>query len=192
VVPKPQEVDPRFEGHCSLVTLVRPNQSRHIIRALRDTGALQSLMSQQSFTDCDYEPTGEFRMIRGVTGETVSVPLVRVTIHSDLCSGVFLCGLATSLPSGIDMLIGNDLCPSLPAVDVAVVTRSQSAAMRREAELPTSLESDPDVFPADVESDLVNKSAEADLTSLFESSVAVDTISYELVDRTALISLQLL
>jgi len=65
VVPKPQEVDPRFEGHCSLVTLVRPDQSRHIIRALRDTGALQSLVSQQSITDCDYEPTGEFRMIRG-------------------------------------------------------------------------------------------------------------------------------
>jgi len=71
-------------------------------------------------------------------GETVSVPLVRVIIQSDLCSGVFLCGLATSLPSGIDRLIGNDLCPSLPAVDVAVVTRFQSAAMRREAELDIS------------------------------------------------------
>jgi len=80
---------------------------------------------------------------------------------------VIFCGLATSLTSGIDMLIRNDLCPSLPAVDVAVVTRSQSAAMRREAELQTSLESDPDVSPADVESDLVNKSAEAELTALF-------------------------
>ena len=36
------------------------------------------------------------------TGETVSVPLVRVTLQSSLCSGSFLCGLATSLPSGID------------------------------------------------------------------------------------------
>jgi len=62
-------------------------------------------------------------MIRGATGDTVSVPLVRVTLLSDLCSGDFFCGLATSLPSGIDMLIGNDLCPSLSA-DVAVVTRS--------------------------------------------------------------------
>ena len=46
VVQKPQEVDPQFEGHCSLVTLVRPDHTRHIVRVLQDTGALQSLMSQ--------------------------------------------------------------------------------------------------------------------------------------------------
>jgi len=39
VVQKPQEVDPRFKGHCSLVAVVRPDQSRHIVRALRDTGS---------------------------------------------------------------------------------------------------------------------------------------------------------
>jgi len=76
VVQKSQEVDPRFEGHCSLVTLVRPDHTRHIVRALRDTGAVQSLVSEQSASDCDYESSGEFRLIRGVTGETVSVPLV--------------------------------------------------------------------------------------------------------------------
>jgi len=85
-------------------------------------------------SDCDYESTGEFRLIRGVTGETVSVPLVRVTLQSSLCSGSFLCGLCTSLPSGIDMLLGNDLCSGAPAVDVAVVTRSKTAALHREAE----------------------------------------------------------
>ena len=56
-----------------------------MICALRDTGALQSLLSE-----CDYESTGKFGMIRGVTGETVSVPFVRVTLQSDLCSGDFL------------------------------------------------------------------------------------------------------
>ena len=66
---------------------------------------MQSFVSQQSVSDCDFEFTGEFRLIRGVTGETVSVPLVRVTLQSSLCSGSFLCGLATSLPSGIDMLL---------------------------------------------------------------------------------------
>jgi len=58
VVQKPQKVDPRFEGHCSLVTLIRPNHSRHTVRVLRDTGALQSLVSQQSVSDCDYDSTG--------------------------------------------------------------------------------------------------------------------------------------
>jgi len=190
VVSKSQKVDPRYEGHCSLVTLVRPDLSRHIIRALRDTSALQSLLSEQSVTDCDYESTGEFRMIRGVTGETVSVPLVRVTLQSSLCSGYVLCGLATSLPSGIDMLIGNDLCPSLSAVDVVVVTRSQTAALRRESELQNLAETDPLVFPADEETEPVFKSAESDLASLFESSEAEETISFEHMDRTELIRLQ--
>jgi len=185
-----QEVDPRFEGHCSLVTL-RPDHTRHIVRALRDTGALQSLVSQQSISDCHYEPTGEFRLIRGVMGETVSVPLVRVTLQSSLCSGSFLCGLATSFPSGIDKLSGNDLCTSAPAIDVAVVTRSQAARLRREADLQTPLVFDPEDCSAEAESDSVDKSAEADLASLFESSVATDTIPFELVDRSELVRLQL-
>jgi len=92
-----------------------------------------------------HKSTGEFRLIRGVTGETVSVPLVRVTLQSSLCSGRFLSGLATSLPSGIDMLLENDLCPGAPAVDVAVVTRFQTASLRREADLQTPLDSEPEI-----------------------------------------------
>jgi len=190
VVQKPQEVDPRFEGHCSLVTLVRPDHTRHIVRALRDTGALQSLVSQQSVSDCDYESTGEFRLSRGVTVETVSVPFVHVTLQSSLCSGSFLCGLATTLPSGIDMLLGNDLCPDVPAVDVAVITRSQTAALCREAELRTPLVSDPEDCSAEAESDSVDQSVDADLASLFESSVASDTIPFERIDRSELIRLE--
>jgi len=147
-------------------------------------------VSQQSVSDCYYESTGEYRLIRGVTVETVSVPLVRVTLQSSLCSGSFLCGLATSLPSGIDMLLGNDLCPGAPAVDLAVVTRSQTAALRSEADLQTPLVSDPEDCSAEAESDSVDKSAEADLASLFETSVATDTIPFELVDRSELIRLQ--
>ena len=147
-------------------------------------------MSQQSISDCDFESKGEFRLIRGVTGETVSAPLVRVTLQSSLYSGSFLCGLATSLPSGIDMLIGNDLHPSVPAVDVAVVTRSQTAALRREADLQTPLVSDSERNLTEAESDSVDKPAETDLASLFESSDVTDTIPFELVDRTELIRLQ--
>jgi len=55
VVSKLQKVDPRYESHCLLVTLVRPDLSRHIILALRNTGDLQSLLSEQSVSDCDNE-----------------------------------------------------------------------------------------------------------------------------------------
>ena len=59
-----------------------------------------------------------------------------------------------------------------------------------EAELQPSLDPDPDIFPADVESDLADRSAEADLAFLSESSVAAETIRFQLMNRTELIHLQ--
>jgi len=88
------------------------------------------------------------------------------------------------------MLLGNDLCPGAPAVDVAVVTRSQTAALRKEAELQTPLDSESGSSPTEAESDSTDKLVEADLASLFESSVDVETIPFELVDRSELIRLQ--
>jgi len=88
------------------------------------------------------------------------------------------------------MLLGNDLCPSVAAVDVAVVTRSQTAALRREADLQTPLISDFERDPTEAELYSVDKPAEADLASLFESSDVTDTIPFELVDRTEFIRLQ--
>jgi len=82
------------------------------------------------------------------------------------------------------------LCPGAPAVDVTVVTRSQTAALRKEAELQTPQDSEPAISPVEAESDSVDKLVEADLASLCESSVAVETIPFELVDRTELIRLQ--
>ena len=187
---KPPDVDPRFEEHCLLVTVIRPDQSRHIVKALRDTGALQSLVSSQFLTDSDYESIGEYRMIRGVTGEIVPVPLVSVVLQSTLCSGKFLYGLVPSLPSGISMLIGKDLCPSMAAVDVAVVIRSQSTAVHRDAKLSDVQELNPNLSPVSTESDQVDKSANNDLSSLFESDDASKTIPFELVNRSELIRLQ--
>ena len=118
--------------------------------------------------------------------------LCALLCKSDLYSGDFLCGLATSLPSGIDMVIGNDLCPSLSA-NVVVVTRSQTAAMQRKAELQqTTSASVADVTPShpDKESDPVDDSVESSLASLFENSKIADTIPFELVDRSELIRLQ--
>ena len=44
--------------------------------------------------------------------------------------------------------------------------------------------------PIEAESDSVDKLVEADLASLFESSVDVETIPFELVDRSEVIRLQ--
>ena len=52
------------------------------------------------------------------------------------------------------------------------------------------VQTDPLVSPADEETEPVVKSAVYDLASLFESSEAEETISFEHVDRTELIRLQ--
>jgi len=83
------------------------------VHLLRDTGALQSLVCSRVLTDTDYTPMGEFRLIRGIIGDVISVPLVEVTLSSSLCKGTFLCGLVSSLPEGIAVLVGNesnDIC----------------------------------------------------------------------------------
>jgi len=103
--------------------VVRPDSSTKRVRLLRDTGALQSLICSRILTDADYVSTGEFRLIRGVTGDIVSVPVVEVTLTSTMCCGTFLCGVVSTLPSGIAILVGNDICSDDPVTDVSVVTR---------------------------------------------------------------------
>jgi len=56
--------------------------------------------------------------------------------------------------------------------------------------LQTPLDSELEISPVEAESHSVDKLAEADLASLFESSVDVETIPFELVDRSELICLQ--
>jgi len=50
---KRPRLDPRFEQHCTPAQLVRPDSSIMHVRLLRDTGALQSLVTQ-SRSDTDY------------------------------------------------------------------------------------------------------------------------------------------
>ena len=122
--------DPGYRSHCLKATLLRPNMAPKTVRALRDTGALQSLLARQAVVDGDYVDTGEVRLIRGITGEVQSVPLVQVSLNCKLCNGNFLVGLVDRLPTGIDALIGNDLCCAADPVDTCVVTRSQAAKQR--------------------------------------------------------------
>ena len=94
---------------------------------LLDTGALQSLVCSRVLTDGDYKATGEFRLIRGVTGNVISIPLVEITLRSSLCNGSYLCGLVSTLADGIAVLVGNGICADTHVTDVTVVTRSQTA-----------------------------------------------------------------
>jgi len=187
-------VEPGFAQHCVTATLVRPDHSQKTVNVLRDTGALQSLVCSRVLSDQDYLPIDESRLIRGVTGDVLSVPLVQITLHSPVCAGTYLCGLVSTLPTGVAILLGNDLCPDLPTMDVNVVTRSQTAALKKQ------VESVPDVVtasvaddsPADLEpADDTSSDPVTDVSSLFEDSSNSSSLSFfNLVDRKELISLQ--
>jgi len=124
-------VDPRYTPYCHKAVLKSSDMSCHPVILLRDTGCLQSLVSRQSVSPSDFTDTGEFRLIKGISDIIISVPLVEITLESELCTGTVLCGLADTLPQGIDVLVGNDLCPAdetIDSCDAFVVTRAQAAA----------------------------------------------------------------
>ena len=86
----------------------------------------------------------------------------------------------------MDLLIGNDICQDIAAADVGVVTRSQTAALRRQTkqDLAQAQQSVPDnLAQADEFSDM-------GLASLFEESESSVSIPFELVNRAEVIRLQ--
>ena len=125
-------IDSRYKNHCVDAHLISPDGSKRSVNILRDTGALQSLVSSSVVSNDEIIFTGEQRLIRGVTGDVMAVPLVEVSLDSVLCSGTFLCGLVSTLPAGIALLVGNDLSNHNTISDINVVTRSMTAAMRTE------------------------------------------------------------
>ena len=138
--------------------------------------------------------TGEKRLIRGITGDVIAVPLVEVTIDSSLCSGTYLCGLVSTLPDGIALLVGNDLCCDETITGVNVVTRSMTAAQAAQNDQLISQKSANDQLELNNDTDSTQISADnfpeseilADVAPLFEENpVTIDT-----VNRDKLIELQ--
>jgi len=119
--------EPSPERHCTEAELVRPNSSIKRVRLLRDTGALQSLVCIRNLSNDDCVSTGEFRLIRGVTGEVIPVPLVQVTQSCVMCQETFLCGLVSTLAVGIAVLVCNDIRVVARVTELNVVTSSQTA-----------------------------------------------------------------
>jgi len=136
------KVNPLFSTHWCTATLTSPDQSQRSLTVLRDSGSLQSLISRDKLSSPDYVDTGESRLIKGVIGDVVRVPLVEVDLQSQYGTGKYLFGLVDRLPNDtFDALIGNDLDPPMideVPVSVGVVTRSQTAALRQcnSADLP--------------------------------------------------------
>ena len=80
------------------------------IRILRDTGASQSLMIQSMLPLSDQTSMATSVLIQGVELSTVTVPLHRVYLHSDLITGSVVVGIRPTLPvKRVSFVLGNDL-----------------------------------------------------------------------------------
>src|SRR5688572_20151712 len=98
-------------GHlsfCSSGYVYTPNGLSRNIVVLRDTDSLQTLASKELLHANEFCDTGEVRLIRGISGVTLQVPLVELRLESKFANGTILCGLVDQLPSGIHILIGNE------------------------------------------------------------------------------------
>jgi len=111
------------------------------INILRDTAALQSLLRSSAVPEDALIHTGDVRWIRGISGKIIDVPLVQVHLKCDLFDSLVDVCLISSLPDGVDFLLGNDLCSQFTPVDECVVTRSMT---HNAQQLSSDVTSEPD------------------------------------------------
>ncbi len=92
-----------------LVTLVG-DEEEDPIKILRDTGAIDSFILESILPFSPQSYIGENVLIRGIGLNTLSVPLHKVKIQSDLVQGQVLVGIRPALPmDGIHLILGNGL-----------------------------------------------------------------------------------
>ena len=97
---------------------------------LRDTGSLQSLITEDCFRKYNYSILNNFCSVKGITEKIIRTPLVQVNLSSDLANGNVAVGVHNHIPPYFDILIENDLVNPNNTLclkdDILVVTRAQS------------------------------------------------------------------
>jgi len=125
-------VHEKLAPFCANAILCTNNGARRPVVLLRDSGALQSLVSKECLNAGDYVDRLLHRLIQKILGQLTEIPLVEVSVESDKLSGKILCGLIENLPHGVDFLIGNDLQEEMP-LHVSLVTRARTYNTDRNA-----------------------------------------------------------
>jgi len=177
-------IHPLFTPYCKPASIVRIDGSVKQIQTLRDTGAMQSLL-KDTHNRNDYITTDETRQLKGITTDTMTVPLVQVHLRTDFIDETVLCGLVDELPDGIDFLIGNDIwlkAHPLPyeVIEQAVVTRSQA----RKAQNSFDVNKTQQLTSQD------DQVTDDDDDHLLRTPLNLDTSIDSVTDRTKLINLQ--
>ena len=94
---------------------------------LRNTGSLQSLITEDCLRKCNYSRLNNFCFVKGITDEIIRTSLVQVNLGSDIAYSNVV-GVHNNIPPHFDILLGNDLVNSNSTLclkdDILVVTRA--------------------------------------------------------------------
>ncbi|KAL2078791.1 hypothetical protein ACEWY4_026476 [Coilia grayii] len=117
------------------------------VRILRDTGAALSFLLGGVLPLSDDSKTGTSVLVRGFEMGSVSVPLHRIELSSDLVTGSVAVGVRSSLPiPGVTFILGNDIAfGNVWAKENSNVLPQVSAP---DSSVHECVQKYPDVFPA--------------------------------------------
>src|SRR5688572_13624668 len=174
-----------YRPFCSNAWLYGHEGTRRQIVLLRDSGSLQTLVSRERLGNDEFKDTKENRLIQGVVGDPIEIPLVEIKLDSERVKGIVLCGLIDKLPEGVDVLIGSDIADMGP-IDISVVTRAQAALDRvvtgNEDAVNTHASTQLEIVEDDLEFSGVSE--------LFDENEIIKSNIGEIVSRNDLIQLQ--
>ena len=132
------------DGFVSLVG----STDRRPIKILRDTGATESFVVESALPFSVQSNTGKNVLIRGIGMQTMSVPLHRIALSSDLVQGDVIVGVRLALPvPGVQMILGNNLAGDrvwLSGPVTPIVSNEPAEATKRHE----CVEEFPEVFTA--------------------------------------------
>ena len=102
------------------------------IKILRDCGSLVSLLTEDCAKKCDCFILTETCLIKGITLEIISIPIIEVDISSGIVHVNIKFGVTNGIPTGFDCLVGTDIAKSNrsnPFEDIFGATRAKARAL---------------------------------------------------------------
>ncbi len=118
-----ERVDESYRPFVSkgLISLSGKREDQEEVRILRDTGAMQSFILAGKVPLSDINFCGSSVIVQGIEMGCVKLPLYRMHLQSELCSGFVRVALCPSLPvKDVDFILGNDLAGGkvMPVIEV--------------------------------------------------------------------------
>ena len=97
------------------------------VKILRNTGATQSLLVDNTLPLSEQTSIGASVLIQGIGPDVMNVPLHQIFLKSELVSGSVIVGIRPTLPvDGVSLILGNDLAGGRVQPDPQVISNPNS------------------------------------------------------------------